>query len=149
LTVSGTGVTKTAFSNVKVMTGSTTDLKVLVVPYSPIVLTLSTQNALAAGFNSPVTIKATVSGATSSNLTFTWGSSSKAGRAAPAAWAKGKAYTQYVWVVNGGNVYECETTGTSATSGSGPSGTTSPISDGTVTWNYLGALPPGPAITAS
>ena len=151
-TVSGTGVTKTTFTNVaEVITGQTTNLTApLVVPYSPIVLTLSTtQNALAAGFNAPVTIQAKVSGATSSSLTFTWGTSSKAGRAAPAAWGKGKAYTQYVWVVNGGNVYECETSGTSATSGSGPTGTTSPIADGTVSWNYLGALPAAPAITVS
>ncbi len=54
------------------------------------------------------------------------------------AWAASTAYVVSARVVNGGNVYVCATAGTSASSG-GPTGTTSPITDGTVTWTYLGA----------
>lgn len=41
-------------------------------------------------------------------------------------------------VINGGNIYQCITAGTSAGTG-GPSGTGSNITDGTVHWKYLGA----------
>ena len=54
------------------------------------------------------------------------------------AWAASTAYTVGLRVVNGGNVYSCTGAGTSAASG-GPTGTGSAITDGTVTWSYLGA----------
>ncbi len=41
-------------------------------------------------------------------------------------------------MTNGGNVYQCTAAGESAGSG-GPSGTAASISDGSVTWKYLGA----------
>ena len=148
LTVSGTGVTRTAFTNVAtVLAGQTAALGVKTVPYSPIVLTVATPPN-PAGFGMPVSLTATATGGTGA-LTYTWGTSGKVTRAAPAAWSKAKAYTQYVRVSNGGNVYECATSGTSAASGTGPSGTAAGIADGTATWNYLGALAAGPAITGT
>ncbi len=69
--------------------------------------------------------------------------------AAPPAWA---ALTSYVVdptagginrVTNGGNLYQCRTSGTSAASG-GPTGTGADITDGIVTpahWTYQGAAP--------
>lgn len=42
------------------------------------------------------------------------------------------------YCTNGGNTYVCATAGTTAASG-GPTGTGSGITDGTVTWNYVGA----------
>lgn len=54
------------------------------------------------------------------------------------AWVASTAYTVGLRVVNVGNVYQCTTAGTSAASG-GPTGTSSAITDGTVTWSYLGA----------
>lgn len=54
-----------------------------------------------------------------------------------AAWAGTTAYTAGQRVTNGGNAYQCVTAGTSASSG-GPTGTTSSITDGTVTWKYIG-----------
>lgn len=47
-------------------------------------------------------------------------------------------------VTNGGNLYQCVTAGSSASSG-GPSGTGSNIADGSVTWSFTGvgtSLPP-------
>lgn len=48
------------------------------------------------------------------------------------AWAASTDYTIRQHVVLNGNIYECVTAGTSGTTG--PSGTTSSITDGTVTW---------------
>lgn len=59
---------------------------------------------------------------------------------ASTAWAPSTAYTVGQKVNLGGNVYVCATSGTSASSG-GPTGTGSGITDGTVTWNYLHAVP--------
>jgi len=56
---------------------------------------------------------------------------------AGAAWAFSTGYFVGDRVVNGGNVYQCTAKGISDTSG-GPTGTTSAITDGTVTWAYLG-----------
>ncbi len=42
-------------------------------------------------------------------------------------------------LVNGGNLYQCAVSGTSAGSGSGPAGTGPTVADNTVTWQYLGA----------
>jgi len=56
---------------------------------------------------------------------------------AGAAWAFSTAYFVGDRVVNGGNVYKCTAKGGSATTG-GPTGTGSAITDGTVTWAYLG-----------
>ena len=54
------------------------------------------------------------------------------------AWGPSAPYAIGDRSINGGNVYGCTAAGTSATSG-GPSGTDSaPITDGTVTWLYLG-----------
>jgi hypothetical protein len=52
------------------------------------------------------------------------------------AWAQSTAYVQNQYVVNGSNVYQCATSGTSSGVGSGPTGTGTGISDGTATWNY-------------
>lgn len=55
-----------------------------------------------------------------------------------AAWAISTAYVQGQVVSNGGNLYYCITSGTSAGSG-GPSGTgAAPITDNTVTWFFFG-----------
>lgn len=55
-----------------------------------------------------------------------------------AAWTVSTAYAFDDVRLNGGNVYKCAVAGTSAGSG-GPSGTGSAITDGTVTWSYVGA----------
>lgn len=55
---------------------------------------------------------------------------------APTAWQGSTAYTAGVLKTNGGKIYRCATSGTSASSG-GPSGTTSGITDGTCTWDYI------------
>lgn len=55
-----------------------------------------------------------------------------------ASWAASTAYTAGDRRLNGANVYICTVGGTSASSG-GPTGTGTGITDGTVTWNYLGA----------
>jgi hypothetical protein len=57
--------------------------------------------------------------------------------AAAAAWLPTTAYSATNLVINGGLVYTCTVGGTSASSG-GPTGTGSGITDGTVTWNFLG-----------
>lgn len=49
------------------------------------------------------------------------------------AWAASTDYDLRTFVVNGSNLYECTTAGTSASSG-GPTGTASAITDGTVMW---------------
>ena len=54
------------------------------------------------------------------------------------AWVPSTAYVLRDRVVNGGNVYECITAGTSAGAG-GPSGTGSSIADGGAIWQYMGA----------
>jgi hypothetical protein len=56
-----------------------------------------------------------------------------------AAWAQSTGYTALTsWIQNGGKIYLCTTTGTSASSGTGPSGTGSNITDGTCHWTYIG-----------
>lgn len=54
------------------------------------------------------------------------------------AWAQSTAYLLGARVVNGGNVYRATVAGTSAALAGGPTGTSSAITDGTVTWSYLG-----------
>jgi hypothetical protein len=144
LTFSGTGITTTAFSGVQVVTGQATALGTKVVPYSPIVLRIDAPPN-PAGFNSLVNLTATATGGPDPSYVWTW----TVTRAAPAKWGKAKAYTTYVRVVNGSSssVYECVTSGTSAASGTGPSGTGSAIADGTVVWKYLGTPPAPPAVT--
>jgi hypothetical protein len=57
-----------------------------------------------------------------------------------AAWAASTSYASIGYIVsNGGNAYQVTATGTSASSG-GPTGTTGSITDGTVTWKYLGPV---------
>ncbi|MFJ1251911.1 major capsid protein P2 [Cupriavidus sp. CuC1] len=55
-----------------------------------------------------------------------------------AAWAGSTAYALNAYAVNGGNLYQVTTAGTSASSG-GPTGTGAAITDGTVTWKYVSA----------
>jgi len=57
----------------------------------------------------------------------------------PDAWAISTAYAVDDRVTAGGNVYVCTTAGTSSGAGSGPSGTGSGITDGSVVWDYVGA----------
>lgn len=57
-----------------------------------------------------------------------------------AAWAISTAYALGDKKLANGNVYSCTTAGTSAGSGSGPSGTGSGITDGTAVWAYVSAL---------
>lgn len=54
-----------------------------------------------------------------------------------AVWLPATTYALRARVVNGNNVYQCITEGTSATSG-GPTGTSSDITDHTAHWKYLG-----------
>jgi len=55
------------------------------------------------------------------------------------SWGPSTAYAYGAMVTNGGNVYFCGTAGTSSGSGSGPTSTaTTPITDGGVTWYYVG-----------
>lgn len=49
------------------------------------------------------------------------------------AWLPSTAYTLRMMAINGNNVYECTTAGTSASSG-GPTGTDDDITDGTAHW---------------
>lgn len=57
------------------------------------------------------------------------------------AWAQGTAYTINVsYVFANGASYLCKTTGTSAATGTGPSGTGTGIADNTCTWDYTPAI---------
>lgn len=51
------------------------------------------------------------------------------------AWQASTAYGLRQYAINGANVYECTTAGTSAASG-GPTGTGTEITDGTVVWCF-------------
>jgi hypothetical protein len=53
------------------------------------------------------------------------------------AWAPNTAYATNAIVVANGSSYQCTTAGTSAASGSGLSGTSTSITDGTAVWTYL------------
>ena len=57
------------------------------------------------------------------------------------AWQTNQAYTTGTQVVNNGKVYTCDQAGTSAASGSGPTGDGSDITDGTATWDKVGTQP--------
>lgn len=65
----------------------------------------------------------------------------------PSAWAQSTAYVRDPTdggtsrVTANGNLYQCRTAGTSASSGAGPSGTGSDITDGSAHWTYIGAAP--------
>lgn len=52
------------------------------------------------------------------------------------AWAAETGYTEADYATNGGRLYVCTTTGTSAASG-GPTGTGTAIEDGTCEWDYV------------
>ena len=58
------------------------------------------------------------------------------------AWNPGTAYFVGNQVANGGNLYQCSTAGTSATSG-GPSGSTASIADGTAVWKFVSVAATG------
>ena len=53
-------------------------------------------------------------------------------------WAQSTAYSVGNQVVNDGKVYTCDTAGTSASSGAGPTAATANISDGSTQWDYAG-----------
>ena len=55
------------------------------------------------------------------------------------AWAQSHAYAVGQQASNANGVYVCTTGGTSSSSGIGPSGTGTGISDGSVVWNYVQA----------
>lgn len=57
--------------------------------------------------------------------------------AAAPAWATSTAYVAGDKRTAGANQYNCTTPGTSASSGSGPTGTGSGITDGTAAWEYI------------
>jgi len=54
------------------------------------------------------------------------------------AWAASNVTAVGQYCTNGGNSYVCTSAGTTAASG-GPTGTSTGITDGTVTWNYVGS----------
>jgi hypothetical protein len=54
-----------------------------------------------------------------------------------APWATSTAYALNAQVSAGGNVYKCTTAGTSASTGNGPTGTGTGITDGTAVWAYV------------
>jgi hypothetical protein len=56
------------------------------------------------------------------------------------AWATSTAYAVNAIVTANGNSYQCTGAGTSAGSGTGPSGTGSAINDGTVVWTFVGLV---------
>ena len=58
--------------------------------------------------------------------------------AQPAAWAQATAYAVGDQARAVASLYVCITTGTSSGTGTGPSGTTADITDGTAHWKYLG-----------
>lgn len=57
-----------------------------------------------------------------------------------AAWAINTAVTLGLRNVAGGKVYVCSQAGTTASSGSGPTGTGTNITDGTAKWDYVSPL---------
>lgn len=73
------------------------------------------------------------------------------------AWTQSTAYSLGQQVINGGLVFACVVAGTSAATGNGPTGTygSNSVSDGTVTWTYLGHYMPNqyaqdfPTVTTS
>lgn len=62
-----------------------------------------------------------------------------------AKWAVSTAYALAAKVNVDGRLYKVTTAGTSASTGTGPTGTGSGITDGTVTWAYFGSPAPIPA----
>lgn len=62
----------------------------------------------------------------------------KAYLALAASWTKTTAFYVGAEVAANGNLYRCITAGTSSGSGTGPSGVTADITDGTVHWKWLG-----------
>ena len=63
------------------------------------------------------------------------------------AWAQSTAYSVRDQARSPGGLYECITAGISSGTGTGPSGTTSDITDGTAHWKWLQA--PGPTPTGA
>ncbi len=66
------------------------------------------------------------------------------GLSPPAAWASGTAYAVGDYATYGGNVYVVTTAGTS--SGSGPTGTGTGITDGSVVWDFSAAAATSPIV---
>jgi glucuronoarabinoxylan endo-1,4-beta-xylanase len=54
------------------------------------------------------------------------------------AWATGTVYPYQDWASNGTHIYECETPGGGTSGATAPTGTGTGISDGTLTWDYIG-----------
>lgn len=59
------------------------------------------------------------------------------------AWATGTVYAANDLTTANGALYRCTTGGTSAGSGTGPSGTGTAITDNTVTWTHVSTVPDG------
>lgn len=60
-----------------------------------------------------------------------------------ATWERSTAYPVNTYIINQHRVYQCDTAGTSASTGNGPSGTTATtngITDGTAKWHWIGTL---------
>ena len=61
------------------------------------------------------------------------------GQSSATDWAQSTSYTAFTsWIQNGGSIYLCRTSGTSASSGSGPTGTGTNITDGSAAWVFIG-----------
>ena len=76
-----------------------------------------------------------VTAGTGGGLYGIWAGPTAAG--ATPAWVVSHAYAAGVVVVANGNYYTCTTGGTSASSGTGPTGTGTGITDGSAVWSYL------------
>lgn len=118
------GATGTNLDNLTAITGTVRD------PAEP-----STVTAVATGTPTTVLLAGRVASVTGTAVRFA--SLADATIAAATAWAALTVYTAAQRRTNGGNIYEVVTGGTSAASG-GPSGTGTAITDGTVTWKFLG-----------
>ena len=69
-----------------------------------------------------------------------WQYGAISGQSGATNWAQSTAYTALTsWVQSNGGIYLCTASGTSSSSGSGPSTTGSNITDGTAHWTYIGA----------
>lgn len=68
-----------------------------------------------------------------------WQYGASTGQSGATNWAQSTGYTAFTsWIQNNGNIYLCRTTGTSNSSGTGPSGTGTNITDGSCAWIFIG-----------
>lgn len=61
----------------------------------------------------------------------------------PAPWEQSQTVRKWDFRVANGNIYVCSTAGTTAVTGTGPSGTGNAIGDGSAAWDYVGAVSAG------